>query len=803
MMITAENGHNLLLSGQAGTGKSFLVNGLVRKSRSCGRKVVVVSSSGISCSVFGDGIKSSTVHSHYGLQTADMPTEMVVARAASMPHCVSRIKAADTIIWDEAGMSSRRIFELVNSIHHKVAEDEEANKPFASKQVIIVGEFLQLRPVPGTFDDGEFMFYSKLFEKVITHRFELKTMMRQNLADQTFIHALKELRLGICSAETEAFIESLNRDIEGEAVDIYFTKLSVQLHNQEALFKMQGELITFDAIDEGYVTGISCPADLKLLIKPNAKVMIVWNVSEKVKNGTAGKFIGIKDDKLEVEVEKVGRVFLQRETWSKRNRSGQIVGSRTQFPVILFYACTCHKTQGLTLPLAVVHCSKEFVPGLIYVAVSRVRCANDLAIRRFKPAQLLTPPAEVFTVCENSSEEHADLTCCVNQHLKKEMFKVCDVGEEFGEEDADAPEVLPVDSYPDGLVSSYFEKDEDVVITDLGTVYLALEESEHELSQPPEHFDIVKMLREQSVPIEDNQFCSDKNAAISKVLSEYVPQLQLFSLILWFKIFQLMGDHLVNNAEEIVLLRKHLTDATHHLYLDIIGSVEHRQELRALFHVEELSEAHVSIGSTLCLDTFVFFVHHVAHKFAQRQLIEQVDFNVSEMPVEGLAKLRHVGGWAIRKEHERCRRHIRQNMFSQSTETRQRVLMAHAKCELLEEHVIVQYSWLKDNSNCPATLEVTEVRQYRNRGLINISDEAFACFKRIEEIRVEQINVSRIMSSENKGDIADLAIQTIQADETLLTAWKEIFKDIETSKEVSVYLYMCYCRQLITCGAAS
>ena len=38
MMITAENGHNLLLSGQAGIGKSFLVDGLVRKLRSCGRK---------------------------------------------------------------------------------------------------------------------------------------------------------------------------------------------------------------------------------------------------------------------------------------------------------------------------------------------------------------------------------------------------------------------------------------------------------------------------------------------------------------------------------------------------------------------------------------------------------------------------------------------------------------------------------------------------------------------------------------------------------------------------------------------
>ena len=38
----------------------------------------------------------------------------------------------------------------------------------------------------------------------------------------------------------------------------------------------------------------------------------------------------------------------------------------------------CHKTQGLTLPCAVVHCSKEFVPGLIDVVVSQVHKAEDL-----------------------------------------------------------------------------------------------------------------------------------------------------------------------------------------------------------------------------------------------------------------------------------------------------------------------------------------------------------------------------------------------------------------------------------------
>ena len=104
VMRTTEAGHNLLLAGQAGTGKSHVVKGLVQKLQSRGRKVVVVCSSVISSSVYGDGVKSSTVHSHYALQTADMPAELVVARATALPNCVARIKAANTIIWDEAGM---------------------------------------------------------------------------------------------------------------------------------------------------------------------------------------------------------------------------------------------------------------------------------------------------------------------------------------------------------------------------------------------------------------------------------------------------------------------------------------------------------------------------------------------------------------------------------------------------------------------------------------------------------------------------------------------------------------------------
>ena len=56
-------------------------------------------------------------------------------------------------------MSSRHVFELVNYIHHVLAEEGQSMKPFRGKQLIVVSEFLQLPPVPNPFNEGRPMFF--------------------------------------------------------------------------------------------------------------------------------------------------------------------------------------------------------------------------------------------------------------------------------------------------------------------------------------------------------------------------------------------------------------------------------------------------------------------------------------------------------------------------------------------------------------------------------------------------------------------------------------------------------------------
>ena len=60
-------------------------------------------------------------------------------------------------------MSSQRMLELVNTLHHHISEDQTKKNPFGGKQMVLMGEFLQLRWVRNFFDEGNFMFLAPIF----------------------------------------------------------------------------------------------------------------------------------------------------------------------------------------------------------------------------------------------------------------------------------------------------------------------------------------------------------------------------------------------------------------------------------------------------------------------------------------------------------------------------------------------------------------------------------------------------------------------------------------------------------------
>ena len=161
----AENGHNICIIGKAGVGKTTVVREIIKKLSSQRRRCYVVCASGVSCESYEGAAK--TVHSQYGLQTCELPGNLLVQRALDRNNIVDGIKNTDVLIWDEISMSSERIFELVNVLHHMIAKNDF---PFGGIQVLLVGDFLQLKPIHTLLDRGHPVFHSKLFNEVFSHR---------------------------------------------------------------------------------------------------------------------------------------------------------------------------------------------------------------------------------------------------------------------------------------------------------------------------------------------------------------------------------------------------------------------------------------------------------------------------------------------------------------------------------------------------------------------------------------------------------------------------------------------------------
>ena len=79
MLNIVREGHNVFITGQGGTGKTFLVKEIYKEMTRSAKRAAIISSSGIAGTIY-DG-HASTVYSFYGLKTAVLLWEQVVKRS--------------------------------------------------------------------------------------------------------------------------------------------------------------------------------------------------------------------------------------------------------------------------------------------------------------------------------------------------------------------------------------------------------------------------------------------------------------------------------------------------------------------------------------------------------------------------------------------------------------------------------------------------------------------------------------------------------------------------------------------------
>ena len=399
MELMENSGKSVFITGRAGTGKSTLLTHFFNTTR---KKAVVLAPTGVAAL----NVKGQTIHSFFKFRPNMTPERVRKLRKGDDGKNI--YKQLEAIVIDEISMVRADLLDCVDKFLRLNGPLE--NKPFGGIQMIFIGDLYQLSPVVTNNDKEIFStiyktpyFYgAHVFEYFEMEFVELQKVYRQQ--DKKFIDLLNSVRNNTINEKGLAVLrQRYDPKFEPEAGEFYVylttTNVMAETINSAQLAKLETPTLVFSGEIEGEFGKENLPTAVDLKIKPGAQIMMLNNdVEGRWVNGTIGEIKGLirgakGEDVIVADLEDETTVEIEPYCWEiyrsfvdEGQLASEVIGTFTQYPLMLAWAVTIHKSQGKTFQNVVIDIGRgAFAHGQTYVALSR--CTTLEGIVLLKPLQ--------------------------------------------------------------------------------------------------------------------------------------------------------------------------------------------------------------------------------------------------------------------------------------------------------------------------------------------------------------------------------------------------------------------------------
>ena len=367
-------GNNILLTGSAGTGKSYTIKYIIEYLNNANKNFAITASTGTAAVMIG----GQTLHSFLGLGLGTGSIKEILGNILKNKKKHENILKLDALIIDEISMIDKELFEKISELLSIIKSSEAC---FGNIQLILVGDFCQLAPVK-----GRYCFLSDIWNKINIRIVLLEKLIRQD-DDELFQKILKIVRKGKCTDNIIKVLDKL-RDTEFDngiiPTKLYPINVNVDKINNIEIEKLKA----LGNISKTYAAIASCDKEKEgekfaIELTLNAQVIIIRNISveESLVNGTRGVIKHLGADYVIINDINGNIHTIKYFTDTFNNKVSSKSSYIIHMPIRICYALSIHKSQGMTIDALELDLGPNiFTSGQSYTALSRAKKLSSIKI---------------------------------------------------------------------------------------------------------------------------------------------------------------------------------------------------------------------------------------------------------------------------------------------------------------------------------------------------------------------------------------------------------------------------------------